>query len=49
LKLLNPSKDEKIKGKIVEEIDEAVRYAEESPMPRPEDTLEDLFFPSATE
>ena len=48
LKLLYPSQDEKIKGKIAEEIDEAARYAEESPMPRPEDALEDLFFPSAT-
>jgi pyruvate dehydrogenase E1 component alpha subunit len=49
LKLLNPSQDEKIKVQITQEIDEAVKYAEESPVPRPEDALEDLFFPSVME
>jgi acetoin:2,6-dichlorophenolindophenol oxidoreductase subunit alpha len=49
LKLLNPSQDEKIKVQITKEIDEAVKYAEESPVPRPEDALEDLFFPSIME
>lgn len=49
LKLLNPPQDEKIKVKITQEIDEAVKYAEESPVPRPEDALEDLFFPSVME
>ena len=49
LKLLNPSQDEKIKVQITQEIDEAVKYAEESPVPRPEDALEDLFFPSIME
>jgi len=49
LKLLNPSQDEKIKVQIAQEIDEAVKYAEESPVPRPEDALEDLFFPSVME
>jgi pyruvate dehydrogenase E1 component alpha subunit len=49
LKLLNQLQDEKIKEEITQEIDEAVKYAEESPVPRPEDALEDLFFPSAME
>lgn len=49
LKLLNPPQDEKIKVQITQEIDEAVKYAEESPVPRPEDALEDLFFPSVME
>jgi TPP-dependent pyruvate/acetoin dehydrogenase alpha subunit len=49
LKLLNQLQDEKIKEEITQEIDEAVKYAEESPMPRPEDALEDLFFPSIME
>jgi pyruvate dehydrogenase E1 component alpha subunit len=49
LKLLNQLQDEKIKEEITQEIDEAVKYAEESPVPRPEDALEDLFFPSIME
>ena len=49
LKLLNQLQDEKIKEEIAQEIDEAVKYAEESPVPRPEDALEDLFFPSIME
>ena len=49
LKLLNQLQDEKIKEEIAQEIDEAVKYAEESPVPRPEDALEDLFFPSVME
>jgi pyruvate dehydrogenase E1 component alpha subunit len=49
LKLLNQLQDEKIREEIAQEIDEAVKYAEESPVPRPEDALEDLFFPSIME
>jgi TPP-dependent pyruvate/acetoin dehydrogenase alpha subunit len=49
LKRLNQLQDEKIKLQIAQEIDEAVKYAEESPVPRPEDALEDLFFPSLME
>ena len=49
LKLLDPLQDEKIKERIAQEIDEAVKFAEESPMPRPEDALDDLFSSSIME
>jgi acetoin:2,6-dichlorophenolindophenol oxidoreductase subunit alpha len=42
-KLLTVKDDEKIQGEITGEMDEAVRFAEESPMPSPEDALLDLY------
>jgi len=41
--ILNAKLEEKILKEVTKRIDEAVRFAREAPMPRPEDALEDLF------
>jgi pyruvate dehydrogenase E1 component alpha subunit len=34
---------DKIEQKIKQELEEAVKFAEESPLPAPEETLEDVY------
>lgn len=41
--ILTERKVEEIESQVMEQIEEAVRYAAESPLPRPEDALEDVF------
>lgn len=40
---LNKNQDRDLRNEIANMIDEAVRYAEEQPLPRPEEALEDLY------
>ncbi len=40
---LSPAKDREIRNKVSSLIEEAVQFAVQSPLPRPEDALEDLF------
>lgn len=42
-KLLNEKMDQQILTEIDRELEEAVRFAEESPLPQPTDALEDLY------
>jgi pyruvate dehydrogenase E1 component alpha subunit len=42
-KLLSRVLEAKMQQEVEEEMDEAVRFAEESPLPVPEDALEDLY------
>jgi len=42
--LLTDESAEKMKEEIEAEIDEAIKYAQESPFPKPEDTLQDVFY-----
>ena len=43
MKILNKNLRDSIWSESEREIDEAVKFAEESPMPKPEDALTDLF------
>jgi TPP-dependent pyruvate/acetoin dehydrogenase alpha subunit len=42
-KILNVAKVQDVYKKVNEEIEEAVRFAESSPLPLPEDTLLDVY------
>ncbi len=41
--VLTEKEIDKIKQEMLEEIDEAIKFAEDSPLPAPEETLEDVF------
>ena len=43
MEVLTEKEADEINQEILEEIDEAVKFAEESPLPAPEETLEDVF------
>jgi len=42
-KILHEELDRKIQAEVAQEVEEAIRFAEESPLPQPTDALEDLY------